>query len=121
MPTPNQALATVMAQAVVDEMSSATVRILDGATTLAEVTLPATAGTVSNGVITWDCDPDLVDSSINASGTADGAEIDNGSGDVLDLTVGVGSGDLQLDTLTFVSGGTFTLESLTTTVPNTGA
>ena len=121
MPTPNQALATVMAQAVVDEMAGATMRILDGATTLAEVTLPTPAGTVSNGVITWDCDPDLVDSSNNASGDADGGEVDNGSGVVLEITVGVGSGDLQLDTLTFVSGGTFTVQSFTTTVQNTGA
>ena len=120
MPSLNAALAGVLAQALIDEMgAAATLSVYDaGDVLLAQVTLPNPAGAQTGGVITWDADPDLVDSSINASGTASYAELSNGAGDVLTLAVGVGSGDLQLDTLTFVLGGTFTLQTLTTTVPS---
>jgi len=118
MPTPNAALANDMATAILDAFSAGTVEVYDGATLLAEVTLPAPAGSAAGGVITWDFDPDRSDSSINATGTADSARIVDGTAtNVLTLTVGTSGADLILDTLSFTAGGTFTIQSLTTTVP----
>lgn len=116
--TPNAALATIMAQAIVDALDGGTLTIYDsGDVQLAQVTLPSPAGTVAAGVITWDMDPDLVDSSIDANGTASYGEIESAT-EVLRITVGTSGADLNLDTLTFVAGGTFTAQSLTTTVPS---
>lgn len=118
MPTPNAALAADMATAILDAFAGGTVEVYDGATLLAEVTLPTPAGSVSGGVLTWDFDPDRSDTSINATGTADSARIvDGDASHILTLTVGTSGADLILDTLSFTAGGTFTIQSLSTTVP----
>lgn len=119
MPTPNAALANDAAQAVLDALAGGVVEVYDGATLLAEVTLPTPAGSAAGGVITWDFDPDRSDPSINNTGTADSARIrDADASHVLNLTVGTSGADLILDTLSFTAGGTFTIQSLTTTIPS---
>lgn len=58
------------------------------------------------------------DSSANANGTAGYARVvDSDGNNPIQLTVGVGSGELQLTTLTVVAGQPVTVTSLTITMP----
>lgn len=90
-------------------------------TLLAELTLSATAfgaaadtnpgGSVTANAITQD-------SSANASGTVGYARlVDSTGGNAINLTVGVGSGELQLTTLTVVAGQPVQVTSLVLTMP----
>lgn len=96
------------------DYSTATLTILDGVTTLATHTL-AGFGAPSVGVITANA---IADATIAASGTADGATLSDTAG-TYTLTVGTtGSGaDVEISTLTFISGETSSITSLTVTFP----
>jgi len=94
------------------DYSTATLTILDGATTLATHTL-AGFGAPATGVITASA---IADATIAASGTADSATISDTAG-TYTLTVGTSGADLNLSTLTYVSGETSSISSLTVTFP----
>lgn len=94
------------------DYATATLTIFDGATTLATHTL-AGFGAPSTGVITANA---IANETIAASGTADSATISDTSG-TYTLTVGTSGTDLVLSTLTYVSGETSTISSLTVTFP----
>lgn len=118
MPTPNAALANVIAQAVIDTFPGANFSVYDsGDNLLAQAPLPTPAGTAALGVITWDMDPAIVDDAIVLGGQASYATIDNGT-ETLRLTVGLSAADAILNTLTVSVGGSLSVESLTTTVPS---
>lgn len=80
-------------------------------TVLAVFNLPDPCGTVTNGVLTFDMDPDLTDSSANAGGTAAAAQIKDGSGTavITGLTVGTSGADIILDSVSITAGQTVTL------------
>lgn len=80
-------------------------------TVLAVFDLPDPCGTVTNGVLTFDMDPDLTDSSANAGGTAAAAQIKDGSGTavITGLTVGTSGADIILDSVSITAGQTVSL------------
>lgn len=86
-------------------------------TVLAVFDLPDPCGTVTNGVLTFDMDPDLTDSSANAGGTAAAARIKDGSGTavITGLTVGTSGADIILDSVSITAGQTVTLTAGTIT------
>lgn len=91
---------------------------LSGNTVLAELTLNATAfPAAASGVLT--ANAITQDSSADATGTASFVRIfqSNGSTALADLSVGVGSGEVQFSTLSFVSGVVVSMSSLTITAP----
>ena len=62
------------------------------------------------------------DASANATGTAGYARaVDSDGGNAIQLTVGVGTGDLQLSTLSIESGQEVDMTSLTFTVTESGS
>lgn len=81
------------------------------ASVLAVFDLPDPCGTVSNGVLTFDMDPDLTDSSANNDGTAAEARIKDGDGTavITGLTVGTSGTDVILDSVSITTGQTVTL------------
>jgi hypothetical protein len=84
---------------------------LSGATgVLATLPLDPVPFTVAGGVATLDCTPPLTIAA-SGSGTAALAEFRTSAGAtvVSGLTVGVGSGDIQLGTTTITAGGTVTI------------
>jgi hypothetical protein len=88
-------------------------------TTLATFTLSNPAfDSTANGVMTLDVTPALTVAA-SASGTATyfRVTLTNGTTTVLQGTVGVGSGDLQLNTTTITSGVNVSITSGTITVP----
>lgn len=87
------------------------------ASVLASFTLADPCGTVTNGVLTFDFDPDISDSSANNSGTAAEARIKNGDGTavITGLTVGTSGTDIILDSVAITSGQTVTLTTGTIT------
>ena len=73
-------------------------------------------GNASTGVAT--ASPITGDSSADASGTAGHACIfDSDSNPLMDMTCGLGSGDVNFDNNVIVAGGTITISSMTVTVP----
>lgn len=94
------------------DYATATLTILDGATTLATHTLTG-FGAPATGVITANA---IADATIAADGTADSATISDTAG-TYTLTVGTSGADLNLSTLTYVSGETSSINSLTVTFP----
>jgi len=85
-------------------------------TRLAHIPLQATAGTVASGVLTFNTP---MTASAAASGTATWARLTNSGGTAqADMTVGLGSSDINFDSVTFVSGGTVSVTSLTITEGN---
>jgi hypothetical protein len=85
-------------------------------TLLAQLALSATAGTVSNGVLTFSTITS--DTSADASGTAAWYRITTSGGTgVIDGTVGTATSDLILNTTTIVDGGTVSVSSFTYTAP----
>ncbi len=89
---------------------------------LATFNLPNPAGTASGGIFTYDCDPDLTDTS-TVAGTATFARATDsgGSTTIAQYTVGTSGEDINFDSVTFTTGGTATLTALTHTVPLTDA
>lgn len=90
-------------------------------TVLAELALADPAGTIAGGVLTIDADPDLEDTSADATGTATWARIlDSDDNPVCDLDVSEsgGGGDVILDETAIVAGGTVTIATATITEGN---
>ena len=84
---------------------------------LATISLDATAGTTSTGVLTFSGFPKS-DTSADNTGTAAEARIRTapaGTDIVTGLTVGQGSGDISLDNTSIVTGQTVTITSATIT------
>lgn len=91
---------------------------LSGNTLLAELRFGATAfPTTSTGVLT--ANSITADSSADATGTASFVRClkADGTTALIDLSVGVGSGEVQFATLSFVAAALVTLSSLTITDP----
>lgn len=88
-------------------------------TLLAEVTLAATAfGAASAGAVSLAGVP-LSDNSINASGTASFFRMVGSVGtNVLQGSVGTAAADMIVDSVSFVAGGVFTINSLSVTMPS---
>lgn len=87
-----------------------------GNTILATITLTDPSGTVSNGVLTFDFDPDI-STTASATGTAANAIITD-SNDVTvisGLTVGTSGTDIILDNTSITSGQTVIITSGTIT------
>lgn len=80
-------------------------------TVLATFQLVEPCGTVSGAVLTLDFDPDISDTSADATGTAAAAQIKDGSGVVVisGLTVGTSGTDIILDSTSITAGQTVTL------------
>lgn len=80
---------------------------------LAILTLADPCGTVASQVLTFDFDPDISDTSANATGTAAAARIKDSNGTVIvsGLTVGTSGTDIVLDSVSITSGQTVTLTS----------
>lgn len=88
-----------------------------GNVVLATIILADPSGTVSSGVLTFDFDPDVSDTSADASGTAHNAIITD-SNDVTvisGLTVGTSGTDIILDSTSITAGQTVTLTTGTIT------
>jgi len=83
------------------------------ASVLATITLQDPCATVSGDTLTFDNTPGMSDTSADASGTAAIARIKDSTGTVViqGLTVGVGTGDIQLNSTTITAGQTVTLTS----------
>lgn len=80
-------------------------------TVLATFQLVEPCGTVSGTVLTLDFDPDISDTSADATGTAAAAQIKDGGGTVVisGLTVGTSGTDIVLDNTSITAGQTVTL------------
>lgn len=87
------------------------------ATVLATFTLADPSGTAAAGVLTFDFDPDISDTSADATGTAAEARIKDGSGTAIitGLTVGTAGTDIVLDSTSITAGQTVTLTTGTIT------
>jgi len=81
------------------------------ASVLATLTLADPSGSVAGAVLTLDFDPDISDTSADASGTAAAARIrDSDNNDVVTgLTVGTSGADIILDSVNITAGQTVTL------------
>ena len=95
-----------------NDFTSATLQIRQGSTVLASHTL-AGFGAPSTGVITAN---GISDATISDDGTADNAIITSAAG-TYTLTVGLSGADLILNTLTYVTGQTSSVTSLSVTFP----
>lgn len=87
------------------------------ASVLAVLTLADPCGTAASGVLTFDFDPDIADSSADNSGTAAAARIKDSDGTVIisGLTVGTSGTDIVLDSVAITAGQTVTLTAGTIT------
>lgn len=87
------------------------------ASVLAILTLADPCGTAASGVLTFDFDPDISDSSANATGTAAEARIKDSDGTVIisGLTVGTSGTDFVMDSVSVTAGQTVTLTTGTIT------
>lgn len=90
-------------------------------TLLASLTLPADAfNSAASRQKTLSAT--ITDLSADNSGTAGHFRLKNAAGTrIIDGTVGVGTGELQLSTLTFVAGGTVNITGLTLGLSNTAS
>jgi len=81
------------------------------ASVLATLTFADPAGSVDGAVLTLDFDPDISDTSADATGTAAAARIrDSDDNDVVTgLTVGTSGADIILDSVSITAGQTVTL------------
>lgn len=83
---------------------------------LAHLALSATAGTVSNGVLTFNSISN--DSSADDTGTASWYRVTKSDGTaIIDGTVGTSGADLNLNTTSIVAGGPVAVSSFTYTAP----
>lgn len=121
--TYSTAAKTARMQAVIDQIDAgAGAGTLEIGTTgmgtvLAVLTLADPSGTASAGVLTFDFDPDISDTSANATGTAAEARIKDSNGTVIisGLTVGTSGTDIVLDSTSITTGQTVTLTTGTIT------
>lgn len=131
MPTINDALVHDFLDGIDSVFNSGTLTIRTGSapgagnaatgTILATITLPADAFNAASSRTktkagTWE------DVSADNGGTAGHWRLVNSGGTrVMEGSVGVGSGELQLSTLTFVAGGNVTITAFTLGMSNTAA
>lgn len=115
------AVKTARMQAVVTQIDEGTgagkLKIRDGSNNiLATFTLADPCGTVSGAVLTFDFDPDI-SVTAGATGTATNAIITDSDDEtkISGLTVGVGTGDIQLDSTSITNGQTVTITAGTIT------
>lgn len=121
--TYSTAAKTARMQAVIDQIDAgAGPGILQIGTTgmasvLATFTLADPCGTASGGVLTFDFDPDISDTSADNTGTAAEARIrDSNSVDIITgLTVSTSGADINLDSVSITAGQTVTLTTGTIT------
>ena len=115
MPTLNAAATLKQADDFDTDYTGATLTILDGATVLATHSIASwtTANSGSNGVATAGA---IADATIANSGTADGATM-TATGKTWTLTVGTSGAEVNLSTLTYVSGETSSVSSAVVTFP----
>ena len=87
------------------------------ASVLAILTLADPCGAAAAGVLTFDFDPDISDTSADATGTAAEARIKDLAGTVVisGLTVGTSGTDIILDSVSITTGQTVTLTTGTIT------
>lgn len=134
-PRLSNAAASAAADAVVDLIDAGagagTIKIYDGTiptnanTAVGSQVLLATLtfsdpafGAAANGVAT--ANSITSDSSADATGTASWARIADSNGNaVMDVTVGTSGEDINFNTVSFVSGATIAISSLTYTQPKT--
>lgn len=134
-PRLSNAAASAAADAVVDLIDAGagagTIKIYDGTiptnanTAVGSQVLLATLtfsdpafGAAANGVAT--ADTITSDNSADATGTASWARIADSNGNtVMDVTVGTSGEDINFNTVSFVSGATIAISSLTYTQPRT--
>jgi hypothetical protein len=133
-PRLTNAAASAAADAVVDRIDTGgagTIKIYTGTiptdadtaigaqVLLATLTFSATAfGAASNGVAT--ANAITSDTAADATGTAAWARIANGAGTTqMDVTVGTSGDDINFNTVSFVTGATVAITSLTYTQPKT--
>lgn len=131
-PRITNAVASAMCDALVDLLDNGYLRIYDGTiptnadtaigaqVLLAELRFNATAfGAASNGVAT--ANAFTADSSANATGTASWfrALQSDGSTVIMDGTVGTSGDDLNLNTVSIVTGAAVSISSMTVTMPKT--
>lgn len=124
----NQAVQVARMTAVLDAIDAgAAAKIVlfasDGTTEVATLTCNDPFGTVSNAnpsVLTIDISPDVADTSATG-GVAAKAEIQTSAGAVIvtGLTVGVGTGNIQVNSTTIAAGATVTLTGTNTITHNT--
>lgn len=112
MPSLNTAARDYMADSVGTGFGTATLTILAGATALATHTLTG-FGAASTGVITASA---IADATIAASGTATSATLTQ-AGRTLTLSIGTTGTEVIVPTLSYVAGGTSSINSLTITYP----
>lgn len=112
MPSLNTTARDYMASSISTGWSTATLTILAGGTTLATHTL-AGFGAPSSGVITASA---IASATIAATGTATSATLTL-SGRTLTLSIGTSGTEVVVPTLSYVSGGTSSITSLTITYP----
>jgi hypothetical protein len=87
------------------------------ASVLAVFNLADPCGSAVNGLLTFDFDPDISDTSADNSGTAAEARIKDGDGTsvITGLTVGVAAENIVLDSVSITAGQTVTLTTGTIT------
>lgn len=121
--TYSTAAKTARMQAVIDQIDAGTppgtleIGTTGMASVLATFTLANPSGTAAAGVLTLDFDPDISDTSADNTGTAAEARIKNQAGTAIitGLTVGTGSEDIVLDSVSITAGQTVTLTTGTIT------
>lgn len=123
-PRITNAVASAMADVIGDSLDSGTIKIdadtaLGAQTLLATLTFNAAAfPAASNGVLT--AAAITSDSSIDATGTAAWARIASSGGTTkMDVTVGTSGEDINFNTVSFVSGASCAITSMTITMPKT--
>lgn len=114
--TYSTAVKTARMQAVIDQIdagaSPGKLKIRDGSNNiLATLTLADPCGAAAAGVLTFDFDPYISDTSADASGTAANAIItDSADTTVISgLTVGTSGTDIVLDSVAITAGQTVTI------------
>lgn len=86
-------------------------------TVLATLTLADPCGTVSGDTLTFDFDPDISDSSADATGTAENAIITDSDDNIIvsGLTVGTSSTNVVMDSTSITAGQVVTITTGTIT------
>lgn len=84
---------------------------------LATLTLTDPCGAVAGDVLTFDFDPDISDTSADATGTAAAATITDSDDNIIvsGLTVGLSAANIILDSLSITAGQTVTITAGTLT------
>lgn len=112
MPSLNVTARNTMAGNAGTLCGTGTLVIYAGATALATHTM-AGFGAAASGVVTANA---IADATIAATGTADSVKIINGLNE-LTLTIGTTGAEVIVPSLSYVTGGTSTINSVTITYP----